>query len=70
MVKVRLQGLPAEVAKVAHLLRSQVRVLQESDDYPDKRGNSQYVRRYLDIDGGPSAEQVAERPPRRGGKRL
>lgn len=47
-MKVRIEGLPAEVDTLAALLRAAVEVVEESRDYPN-RGTSRLVRRYLDV---------------------
>lgn len=49
MIKVRLQGLPAEVEAAAAVIRSKLWVINESRDYPN-RGESDYVRRYIDAE--------------------
>ena len=54
MVKVRLQGLPDEVAEIADAMEAVGCVLERSEPYPN-RGTSRYVRVYLDCampDGG------------------
>lgn len=48
MIKIRLQGLPAEVEAAARVLRAVGTVLEESGDYAN-RGESKYVRRYMDV---------------------
>lgn len=47
-VKLRLEGLPADVATVAALLKETGCVVEESADYPN-RGTSQFVRRYMTV---------------------
>jgi len=47
-VKVRLEGLPADVETLAHLLRETGCVVEESPDYPN-RGASKFVRRYVTV---------------------
>ena len=49
MVKVRLQGLPEEVCRIADAMESTGCVLERSEEYPN-RGKSRYVRVYLDCD--------------------
>ncbi|WP_411680444.1 DUF3970 family protein [Clostridium thailandense] len=48
MVKVRLEGLPEEIAKYIEDFKRRNEVLQESKPY--KNRNSKYVRVYLDIE--------------------
>lgn len=50
-LKIRLHGLPEDVAAAAVALRSfgLVEVLNESRDHPDS-APSRYVRRYLDVE--------------------
>ncbi|SFF97552.1 hypothetical protein SAMN05660649_00290 [Desulfotomaculum arcticum] len=49
MVKVLLQGLPADVEFMIQSLREKgYRILSESGRYPNR--NSVYVRVYLDVD--------------------
>ncbi len=55
-IKIRLQGLPDDVAAVADRLHGFVEVLEESEDYPN-RGDSQFIRRYLTV-------RLPEIPPR------
>lgn len=48
MIKLRIQGLPAEVEKFTEQLKKDgYHFLMESDDYPNK--NSEYVRRYVEV---------------------
>lgn len=47
MVKVRLTGLPDDVASLAQDLHTCYRIVEESPDYPRRR--SQLVNRYLTI---------------------
>jgi hypothetical protein len=47
-VKVRLEGLPADVATMAALLRETGCVIEESPDYPN-RSTSKAVRRYVTV---------------------
>jgi len=48
MIKLRIQGLPAEVEKFTEQLKKDgYHFLMESDDYPNR--NSEYVRRYVEI---------------------
>jgi len=47
-VKVRLEGLPADVETFACLLRETNCVVEESPDYPN-RGTSKFVRRYITV---------------------
>lgn len=49
MVRVRLQGLPEEVRRIANAMESVGCVLERSEEYPN-RGCSRYVRVYLDCD--------------------
>ena len=47
MIKLRIQGLPAEVEKFTEQLKKDgYHFLMESDDYPNR--NSEYVRRYVE----------------------
>ncbi len=48
LVKVRLEGLPEEIAKYIEDFKRRNEVLQESKPY--KNRNSKYVRVYLDIE--------------------
>ena len=48
MIKLRIQGLPAEVEKFTEQLKKDgYHFLMESDDYPNR--NSEYVRRYVEV---------------------
>jgi len=47
-VKLRIEGLPDEVARAARTVAEVFDVLDESADYPD-RAPSKLVRRYLQI---------------------
>lgn len=48
MIKLRIQGLPAEVEKFTEQLKKDgYHFLMESDDYPNR--NSVYVRKYVEI---------------------
>lgn len=47
-VKMRLEGLPADVETVAGLLRETGCLVEESDNYPN-RGESKFVRRYITV---------------------
>lgn len=47
MIKIRLQGLPEEVAEFADALERTGCVLERSDPYAN-RGGSRYVRVYID----------------------
>lgn len=47
-VKLRLEGLPQDVATMAALLRETGCVVEESLDYPN-RGVSKFVRRYVTV---------------------
>ena len=49
MVKVRLQGLPEEVRRIADAMEAVGCVLERSPEYPN-RGASRYVRVYLECD--------------------
>lgn len=49
MVRIRLQGLPEEVRRIADAMESIGCVLERSEEYPN-RGRSRYVRVYLDCD--------------------
>lgn len=49
MVRVRLQGLPEEVRRVADAMESTGCVLERAEEYPN-RGRSRYVRVYMDCD--------------------
>ena len=46
MVKVRLQGLPGEVAEIADAMEAVGCALEHSEPY-ENRGSSRYVRVYL-----------------------
>lgn len=54
-VKIRIQGLPDDVAKTAVALRALMHVLEESNDYAN-RGTSEFVRRYLTVIPEPPKE--------------
>jgi hypothetical protein len=61
-VKVRIEGLPGEVAALAGLLRGVIEVVEESRDYLN-RGASRLVRRYLEVRAGePPADDAPRRP--------
>ena len=62
-MKLRIEGLPGEVADLAALLRSRVEVVEESRDYPN-RGASQLVRRYLEVRTPARSDEGAPRPGR------
>jgi len=47
-VKIRLEGLPQDVATMAALLRETGCVIEESPDYPN-RGAAKFVRRYITV---------------------
>lgn len=48
MIKLRIQGLSAEVEKFTEQLKKVgYHFLMESDDYPNR--NSEYVRRYVEV---------------------
>lgn len=49
MVRVRLEGLPEEVHRIADAMQAAGCVLERSREYPN-RGGSGYVRVYLDCD--------------------
>lgn len=49
MVKIRLQGLPDEVAAVADALEATGCVLERSEPYAN-RGSSRYVRVYIEAE--------------------
>lgn len=49
MVKIRLQGLPNEVAAVADALEATGCVLERSEPYAN-RGSSRYVRVYIEAE--------------------
>lgn len=49
MVSVRLEGLPEEVRRIADAMQAAGCVLERSREYPN-RGESRYVRVYLDCD--------------------
>lgn len=49
MVRVRLEGLPDEVQRIAGAMQAAGCVLERSREYPN-RGESRYVRVYLDGD--------------------
>lgn len=58
MLKVRIEGLPGEVASLADALEETGAVLERSRPYPN-RGASRYVRVYLDVDI-PNEESIPE----------
>lgn len=60
MVKIRLQGLPEEVAAIADALERTGCVLERSEPYAN-RGNSRYVRVYIDAEARPAAGAGIER---------
>ncbi len=47
-IKIRIEGLPADVETFASLLRETGCVVEESPDYPN-RGASKFVRRYVTV---------------------
>lgn len=49
MVRVRLEGLPDEVQRIADAMQAAGCVLERSREYPN-HGGSWYVRVYLDCD--------------------
>lgn len=49
MVRVRLEGLPDEVQRIADAMQAAGCVLERSREYPN-RGESRYVCVYLDCD--------------------
>ena len=62
MVKIRLQGLPDEVAAVADALEATGCVLERSEPYAN-RGSSRYVRVYIEAEArgaAPLAEAERE----------
>ena len=54
MVKIRLQGLPEEVAAIADALDRTGCVLERSEPYAN-RGSSRYVRVYIEAEARGSA---------------
>ena len=48
MVKIRVEGLPAEVEAATEKLKKIYHILSESKQY--KNRNSEYIRVYLDIE--------------------
>lgn len=50
MVRVRLEGLPDEVQRIADAMQAAGCVLERSSEYAPSRGGSGYVRVYLDCD--------------------
>ena len=48
-MKIRLWGLPEENDQVAAALRASFTVVDESEDYPPRRGESPLRRRYLEL---------------------
>jgi hypothetical protein len=48
-VKIRLWGLPEENDRVVEAIRRSFTVVEESEDYPPRRGTSPLRRRYLEI---------------------
>lgn len=62
MVKIRLQGLPEEVAAIADALEATGCVLERSEPYAN-RGSSRYVRVYIEAEArgaAPLAEAERE----------
>ena len=62
MVKIRLQGLPDEVAAVADALEATGCVLERAEPYAN-RGSSRYVRVYIEAEArgaAPLAEAERE----------
>lgn len=57
-VKVRLQGLPDDVEKTAVVVRTFMRVLDESSDYANRGG--EFVRRYLVVKPEPPETAVGD----------
>lgn len=49
MIKIRLQGLPEEVAEFANALERTGCVLERSEEYANRSG-SRYVRVYIDAE--------------------
>lgn len=49
LVKIRLEGHPADVALLAATLTAVLNVTDESRDHANRRGNRAHVRRYLTI---------------------
>lgn len=49
MVRVRLEGLPDEVQRIGDVMQAAGCVLERSREYSN-RGESRYVRVYLDCD--------------------
>lgn len=49
MIKIRIQGLPEEVAEFADALQATGCVVERSQPYAN-RGQSRYVRVYIDAD--------------------
>ena len=62
-MKVRIEGLPDEVAALAAILRARLEVVEESRNYPN-RGDSELVRRYLEIRTPARPDEGAPRPGR------
>jgi hypothetical protein len=48
-VKIRLWGLPEENDLVVTALRTMFTVVDESEDYPPRRGTSPLRRRYVEV---------------------
>ena len=48
-MNIRLWGLPAENDLVATALRTMFTVVDESEDYPPRRGNSPLRRRFVEV---------------------
>ena len=48
MVKIRIHGTPIDVEIAKKLIEQNFRILACSGQYPD-RGESEYVRMYLDV---------------------
>jgi hypothetical protein len=48
MLKIRLQGMPKEVAEMVESLKENYKVYQVSDQYPNR--NSEYIRVYVELE--------------------
>jgi len=54
MIKIRITGLPDDVDSFLNDLRELFTVVEESKAY--KNANSQYVRKYIDVERGNNNE--------------
>ena len=54
MIKIRITGLPDDIDSFLNDLRELFSVINESKSY--KNANSQYVRKYIDVERGKEDE--------------